>query len=225
MNIFSKSIANSINPIELSIVSPHNTATIVLLLATLTAARLTGQQGCRLVVVVVVTVTVHDAAISRLRMLVAFLGLLCLLVGVLVVLLLLYCSDCDGCCTLSGLLLILFLIRIRIRIKAITVVAAAAVVAAVTAGAATVTVNVTVITGAQNGCGHTVDLRGNDCVYVIVGFALLLAAPVRGEARRHAAQQALLHVDGREVAAGKGSSMDALCVDATEGLDEVSVCE
>lgn len=203
-----------------------------MLLATLTAARLTGQQGCCLVVVVVVTV--HDAAITRLRMLVAFLGLLCLLVGVLVVLLLLYCSDCDGCCTLSGLLLILFLIRIRIRIKAITVVAAAAVVAAVvTAGAAavtvivtaTVTVNVTVITGAQNGCGHTVDLRGDDCVYVIVGFALLLAASVRGEARRHAAQQALLHVDGREVAAGKGSSMDALCVDATEGLDEVSVCE
>lgn len=62
-------------------------------------------------------------------------------------------------------------------------------------------------------------------MYVIVGFALLLAAPVRGEARRHAAQQALLHVDGREVAAGKGSSMDALCVDATEGLDEVSMCE
>lgn len=188
-----------------------------MLLATLTAAWLSGQQGCRLVVVVVVAVTVHDAAITQLRMLAAFLGLLSLLVGILVVLLLLYCSDCDGCCTLGGLLLILFLIRIRIRIKAITVVAAAAVVAAVVAAGAaamtvivavivTVTVNVTVITGAQNGCGHTVDLRGDDGVYVIVGFALLLATPVRGEARRHAAQQALLHVDGREVAAGKGSS-------------------
>lgn len=127
-------------------------------------------------------------------------------------LLLLYCSDC-GCCTLSGLLLILFLIRIRIVVAAAAVVAAvvaagaAAVTVIVTATATVaVTVNVTVITGAQNGCGHTVDLRGDDRVYVIVRFALLLASPVRGEARRHAAQQALLHIDGRKVAAGKGIS-------------------
>lgn len=68
-------MAKSFNRIEVSIVSPHNAATIVLLLATLTAAGLTGQQGCRLVVVVVVVVvvTVHDAAITQLRMLATFL--------------------------------------------------------------------------------------------------------------------------------------------------------
>jgi len=56
-------------------------------------------------------------------------------------------------------------------------------------------------TAAQNGGRY---LRGDDRVDVIVRLGLLLAAAVGGQTCGHAAEEALLNVDGGEVAGGGG---------------------
>lgn len=173
-------------------VSPHDAASIVLLLATLASA--CDQHGRGLIIIGVAVaggdfslMHLHDA-FAEIAQILAWTDIfLAIIVAVLLV------GTVNAGCVFAVLC---------IRIVAVAVAAAGAVAAAAAVASVIIVVLVVVAAtaAAENGSGYAVHLCGDDGVYVIVGLALLLAATVRGQTCGHAAQQALLNVDGRKVA-------------------------
>lgn len=102
------------------------------------------------------------------------------------------------------LVVIVLLVRVRMLLYLVLILVTldqlALALAQIRAGAAAA-----VDTGGEDGYLRGVD----DRVDVIVGLGLLLAPAVGGQAGGHPAEEALLHVDGREVAGGgSGRDMD-----------------